>query len=74
MKKVIILLPVDNYDRRTDAEAVEDTTFERLGEIGDKFPDAQVMFFISISDFMDACNDQEINLEQYWLTYVNVRS
>jgi hypothetical protein len=74
MKQVIILLPIEDYDRRDDAESVENTTFESLGQIGDRFEHNGVMFFTSMSDFMDSCNDQEINLEHFWLTYVNVRS
>lgn len=74
MKQVIILLPVDHYDRRHDAESVENTGFPTLGAVGDRFPHDGVMFFTSMSDFMDACNDQEINLEHFWLTYVNVLS
>jgi len=73
MRQAILLLPVDDYDRRDDAEAVENTTFESISDLEDRFP-KDFLVYPDISDFMDDCNNQEINLELYWLTYVNLKS
>lgn len=73
-ERIIILLPIDNYDRREDAENYENETFDTLSDIEEQFPENGTLFFTSMSEFMDASNDQEINLELYWLTYVNVKS
>ena len=64
-----MLLPVDQYERN-DVEYLENTNFSSLLDIGDKFRDAWI--FINLNEFMTACNDQEINLELYWITYINV--
>lgn len=72
-KRVIILLSVDVYHRE-NAEAIEDTDFNTLSDIQDHFSDKSTIFYTSMSEFMDDCNDEQINLELYWLTYVNVKS
>lgn len=76
MDKAIVLLPVDHYDRKEHAEKFEDTTFENVQEIADTFLNVQdeVLIFRNLSIFMGYCNDQLINLENYWLTYVNIKS
>ena len=67
----IVLFPVTNSDRRADAEHVENTTFNptTFNEYCNKMGD---VLTYSLTDFMDACNNQEIELEGYWLSYVNV--
>lgn len=76
MDKAIVLLPVDHYDRKEHAEKYEDTTFENIQEVIDTFPNAlnEIRFYRYLHYFMKDCNDQLINLENYWLTYVNILS
>ena len=68
----ILLIPVDNNDRK-QAEHIENTIFKNNSEltevIENKFEDT---YYYSLSDFVDACNDQEINLENYWLSYIHI--
>ena len=67
----IVLIPVGEHDRRKDAEGIENTTFNptTFNEYCNKMGD---VLTYSLTDFMDACNNQEIELEGYWLSYVNV--
>jgi len=73
---VIILLPVDEYDRIDDAEKIENKNYYKFQEIQDdlnKNGDKESpLIYTSMSNFMLDCNDQNINLELYWLTYVNL--
>ena len=68
----IVLIPVDEHDRRKYVESIEDSKFthdefiEFLRVLG------KGSLTYSLSDFMDECNNQEIELEGFWLTYVNV--
>jgi len=72
-KTIIVLLPVDNYNRIEDAERLEGRDFNNFQELHDEFADRegdQLVF--TLPNFMLHCNDQELNLELYWLTYVNL--
>jgi hypothetical protein len=74
---VIILLPVDDYDRIKDAERLEDDNFYSLEELQKEFEDKNgeiPLVYTSMSNFMIDCNDEKINLNLYWLTYVNLLS
>lgn len=42
---------------------VENGTEPKVSDVGD-------VLIYPITDFMDACNDQEINLEGYFISYV----
>lgn len=65
MKNLIALMPVSHYDRRTDAEWVHNTIL--TDEFKEKYPYATIL---DLSEFMDLCNDQEIDLEEYWITFL----
>jgi hypothetical protein len=69
MKTAIVILPIDDFDRRWDAEHLENNTLnqdqvEKLKERG-----ASVL---ALTDFMDLCNDQELDLGEYWISYITV--
>ncbi len=63
----ILLFPVNDYDRKDDVEVIKNVTWTiaELEQLSDKVLD------YSLSDFADACNNQEIDLENYWATYIN---
>lgn len=70
-KTLVILLPVDQYDRIEDAEKVEGKNYANLSDIKERFPGDDVLIY-ALSNFMYDANDQNINLENYWITYVNI--
>jgi hypothetical protein len=70
-KTLIILLPVEQYDRIDDAEKVEGKNYANLSDIKERFPGDNVLIY-ALSNFMYDANDQNINLENYWITYVNI--
>jgi hypothetical protein len=65
----VLLFPIDNHDRRQDAEFIQNNGYRRE-ELESVLPNDVLSF--SLNDFMDACNNQEINLEGYWVSYINV--
>lgn len=74
-KQIIILLPTDDYDRIDDAERLEGHNFNSLEEIHNEFDDEKGQHLVyTLPNFMLHTNDQVLNLESYWLTYVNLLS
>ena len=69
-KVKIVLLDVDKYDRKDVAEAYENAVFKTYEEARKIFGEEAGIY--ELNTFMEACNDQEINLEQYWLTYITI--
>lgn len=82
MKKVlaVVLIAVDDFSNgRKAANIIQETTFKDYKELHNavcKFgtpihskKDAEVMVY-RMTDFMDECNDQQIELEQFWVSYV----
>ena len=69
-KVKIVLLPVDEYDRRSTAEAYENAVFKTYKVARKIF--GENAGICDLTTFMDACNDQELNLELYWLTYITI--
>ena len=62
---IIVLLPITLFDRK-QAEQIENC--ESSSEIVKKIIEKAIC--MEISDFMDLCNNQEFDIEQYWLTYI----
>ena len=66
----ILLLPIDNFDRRRHAEMWENAsmTAAEVKGITDKggslFP---------LTEFMDLCNDQALDLEKFWMSYITLK-
>lgn len=69
-KVKIVLLEVDKYDRKKVAEAYENAVFKTYKEAREVF--GMEAGIVDLSTFMDACNDQDINLEGYWITYITI--
>jgi hypothetical protein len=65
MKTYIVLLPVEKYDRNDDAEALEGMSINELN--ANKYNE---VVRLELSDFMDYCNDSELNLNLYWVTHM----
>ena len=63
----ILLIPIDEYDRRGFAEKVENNLYD-IHQLETDIPND--IDIITLSDFMDLCNNQMIDLEQYWISYI----
>ena len=62
----VILLPIEIFERE-NAENIENTTLTNLSDVD--FTEGGVEVY-TLTEFMEACNNQEIDLDEYWLTYV----
>ena len=66
----VLLYLVDEHDRRKDAEHIENNLYS-IHLLETVIPiDVEVY---TLSDFMDGCNNQEINLELYWVSYIRLK-
>ena len=63
----ILLYPIDKYDRRTEAEFVENNVYN-IHQLETAIPND--VDIVTLSDFMDLCNNQMLDLEQYWVSYI----
>ena len=71
-KTHIVLFNVEITQRRM-AENIEGMSFNCFGDIVDAIKSENFTIW-PITDFMDACNNQEIDLENFWISYVNLKS
>ncbi len=75
MQTVIVLISVDDFsDGRKIAENIENILFNTPDDILRKVREKEDGFVAvyPITDFMDACNNQEIELEGVWVSYARV--
>jgi hypothetical protein len=75
MQTVVILISVDDFSNgRKIAENIENTLFNTPDDILRKVRKGEDGFvaIYPITDFMDACNNQEIELEGVWVSYAQV--
>lgn len=75
VQTVIILISVDDFtDGRKIAEEIENILFNTPEDILRKVRAEQDGFvaIYPITDFMDACNNQEIELEGVWVSHAQV--
>ena len=85
MKTFVVLIPVDNSltDPRKACEMIENTKFSVGGSVQATTIDVlnKVMFELgietphnieveTITDFMDRFNDEELNVDDYFMSYV----
>ena len=66
MEIFVILLPIKIFERDF-AETIENTTLINLYDANFMEDGGEAY---RLREFMDACNDQEIDLSEYWVTYV----
>jgi hypothetical protein len=75
MQTVVILISVNDFSNgRKIAENIENTLFNTPDDILRKVREKEGGFvaIYPITDFMDACNNQEIELEGVWVSYAQV--
>ncbi|MGL5691067.1 MAG: hypothetical protein ACRDD8_09625 [Bacteroidales bacterium] len=79
----ILLFPIE-FDR-TDVEKIENRTFETGADLLKEIQQLQYNDEIKITslddikvyeltDYMDACNNEEVDTDGTWITYVNLKS
>ena len=66
----MLLFPIDKYDRRSDAEFIENNIYD-LHQLETAIP--KDVDIVTLSDFMDLCNSQMLDLEQYWVSYIQYK-
>jgi hypothetical protein len=69
MEKMIVMLPIDKFDRRRDAEHLENNTLNEVQVAEWRSRGAAVL---ALTEFMDLCNDMEIDLGKYWISYITL--
>jgi len=69
MEKMIVMLPIDKFDRRRDAEHLENNTLNEIQVQEWRDKGAAVL---QLTEFMDLCNDMEIELGGYWISYITL--
>lgn len=64
----VLLYPVESHDRRGDAEFIENNGYfkHELENLPSDVRD------YTLTDFMDMCNNEEIELDAYWVSYVRI--
>jgi hypothetical protein len=72
----VVLMTIEHFERK-QAEAIEDQHFDDFSSLQEHLEETNVDGYTDASlytmtDFMEACNDQEIDLEQYWISYVHI--
>ena len=76
---VIVVLDADYFDRSL-AEELEDQSFKTSRELVEQVerinPDCDVMRleFYSLTEFMNMCNDDDINTFNSWISYVTIEN
>lgn len=66
---MIVMMPIDKFDRRRDAEHLENNTLNQVQVEDLRERGAAVL---ALTEFMDLCNDQQIDLGEYWISYITV--
>lgn len=73
MKTYILTLNLENGERK-DLECIEGNVYASYEELREKVGSlAKEINIYPLTDFMDACNDQEIALDEIFVGYVHVQ-
>jgi len=84
LKLYIVLLSIEKFDRRRTAERIEGNTFLSFDELIEtikptKYVDIDTVLleegdfcYYELTDFMDLCNNEEFDIDNYWISYVFV--
>jgi hypothetical protein len=75
MNVVVVLISVSDFtDGRKIAEHIENTLFNTCDDIRRTVKENEngLVAIYPITDFMDACNNEEINLGEFWVSYAQV--
>jgi hypothetical protein len=83
----VVLIPVDRYSNgRKVANLIQGERLPSIADVkkivesngvgrdegnGDAFDDLEILVY-EMNNFMEDCNEQQINLEHFWVSYVHV--
>jgi len=84
----VVLIPVDRYSNgRKIADTIQGETFKSSADAkkfaenkgvdrdegnGDAFKHLEIAVY-GMAEFMDDCNEQQINLEHFWVSYIYLK-
>lgn len=81
MKKTrIVLIPVDYHNSRKVCEQIQEQSFKTVNELNIELtnklnPDDKQPLIMCLNDFMDAVNDQDLDvLTEYFISYVTIEN
>lgn len=69
MKPCIVLLPIEYNDRKAQAEWLEGSKSDDFDAILNAHGCINALVY-NLTDFMDACNDEMIDLNRFWVSYI----
>lgn len=73
MKVYFLMLSVKFNNARKVCELVQNTTYKGKDDLITYLENQNVcsteFYILNISEFMDACNSQELNIESYFISY-----
>jgi len=78
MTIVIVLINIDHFkDGREKAHAIESMSFKSVKDIYkelklDEDKDDKYVQIYTLIEFVYLCNEQTINLQNNWISYVNI--
>jgi hypothetical protein len=78
MTIVIVLIEIDHFkDGRDKAHAIESMSFKSVKDIYkelklDENKDDKYVQIYTLIEFVYLCNEQSINLQNHWISYVNI--
>jgi hypothetical protein len=65
-RTLIAVMSIDKFDRK-DAEHLENSTLNKVQV--QEWVSKGVNFYL-LTDFMDLCNDQHVDMESCWISYI----
>lgn len=68
----IVLLPIKHNDRRKDANRIQGMCFEDYQDFVKKSK-TKKSIIMDHDNFMEDCNDEKIELNAFWVTYVYIK-
>lgn len=78
METYIVVVGIQVLAARRICERLENKVFNTIVEaqdyIKDTYLESELISLVSISDFMDDCNNQEFNLEEYFIGYIKIKN
>lgn len=73
MKAYFLMISVNFSNARKVCELVENTTYSHKDDLITYLENQNVysteFYILDISEFMDACNSQELDIESYFISY-----